>query len=211
MTKAKEEKTKKKIKLLWVSDGPTVGTGFGRVGYEIITRLLKTGRYEIVCLATNDRGEYHPMRGMKDLIIEPLPYISEDPYGQRKLPEILQKYNPDIVFSLNDIWVWTADERHRDQLHWFLKHLRKYKPYIPWVGYYCVDGRPWAPLWTDIVNNMTFGVVYSDYGYNVMTETPNMDMNKIRKIYHGSSCDKFFPLPKEKTLAKKNCPRPLTT
>lgn len=157
-------------------------------------------------MATNDRGDHHPMRGMygDDLIIEPLPYIAEDPYGLHKMPEMLRKYNPDLVFGLNDIWVWTGDDRHPELDNWFLRHLKEYKPYIPWVGYFPVDGRLWDQKWVNLINNMTYAAVFSDYGYKVLSETDNVNMSKVNTIYHGHDTQHFFPISEaERMKAKK--------
>ena len=57
------------------TDSPCVNTGFGRVCRNLVERWVKTGKYQIVCMGTNDRAEDHPLRHMygSDLIIEPLP------------------------------------------------------------------------------------------------------------------------------------------
>lgn len=188
----------KKPVILVHTDSPQVSTGFGRVCYNLVTRWLQTGKYRIVVLGMNDRGEYHPLRqAHPDLIIEPLPYLSEDPYGVQRLPEILRKYEPDIVFALNDIWVWSGDQRHPQLLNWYKNTLNGYKPYLPWVGYFAVDGRPWEKLWVDLVNNMTYAVVFSDYGEKVLKETDDINLSKLRKIYHGHDTQNFYPVPKE--------------
>jgi glycosyltransferase involved in cell wall biosynthesis len=187
----------RKIKLFWATDSPVVGTGFGRVSYELITRLLKTGRYEIHVMGTNDRGEPHELRGMKDLFIYPLTNVEGDPYGAIEMPYIIRKVNPDLIFSLNDVWVWTGDERNPESNKWFERHLKGFKPYIPWVGYFPVDGRPWEQKWVDQINEMSYAVTFSDYGYETLMNTPGVDKEKTKLIHHGASVDKFFPLPKD--------------
>lgn len=189
---------KKKPTILVCTDSPVVSTGFGRVCNNLITRWLNTGKYRIVVMGTNDRAEYHPMRGAHpDLIIEPLPYIGEDPYGLHKMPEILEKYQPDLIFSLNDIWVWTGDDRHPQMLNWFYKHIKKQKPYIPWIGYFPVDGRPWERRWVDLVNTMTYAVSFCDYAGKVLKETPGVDQEKVKVIYHGHDAENFYPCEQE--------------
>lgn len=191
----------KKATILVHTDTPVASTGFGRVCYSLVTRWLMTNKYRIVVLGMNDRGEHHPLRNAHpDLIIEPLPYLSEDPYGMQRLPEILRKYEPDIVFSLNDIFVLSGDQRHPQMLNWYKRTLDAYKPFMPWVGYFAVDGRPWEKLWVDMANSMTYAVVFSDYGIKVLEETEGVDMSKVRKIYHGHDTQNFYPVPKEESL-----------
>ena len=187
----------KKIRILWCTDSPCVETGFGRVSSQLILRLLKTGRYEIHVMGTNDLGEPHPLRGHPDLHIYPLVDIMQDPYGVRKFPELLRRVNPDLVFALNDIWVWTGDEKHPGMDHWMFRAIKEFKPFIPCVIYFAVDGRPWEQRWIDAINMSTRSVVFTKYGMKVLKETPGVDMSKVRLIYHGAAIDKFFPLPKE--------------
>ena len=182
--------------IFWATDSPCVNTGFGRVSYEVITRLLKTGKYEIHVMGTNDRGEPHPLRGIKGLFIYPLANIEQDPYGFQEMPHLLNKIQPDLIFALNDVWVWTGDERQTQLQNWFLKHVKNYGN-APWIGYFPVDGRPWEKRWADLVNGMAYGVTFSDYGYRVLQETEWIDKDKVKLIYHGASVDKFFPLDQE--------------
>lgn len=187
----------KKPVILVCTDSPVVSTGFGRVCYNLVKRWADTDKYTIVCMGTNDRGKAHPFRNYKNVIIEPLPYIGEDPYGREAMPELLQKYQPDLVFGLNDLWVWTADERMPHMQDWFFKHLKGYKPYIPFIGYFPVDGRPWEQKWVKALNNMAFAATFTDYGYKVLSETPNVNMSKVNKVYHGHSHEDFYPITKE--------------
>lgn len=195
---------KKKATILVCTDGPSVTTGFGKVCFNLITRWLATGKYRIVVMATNDRGEYHPIKhSSPDLIVEPLPYMAEDPYGLHRMPDLLRKYNPDLVFSLNDIWVWTGDERTPQMENWFYKHLKGFKPYIPWIGYFPVDGRLWDPKWVELLNNMTEAACFTDYGLKTLKETPGVDLSKLHVIYHGHDTQNFFPLSKEEKIAQR--------
>ena len=146
-------------------------------------------------MGTNDRAEYNPLRQLSpDLIIEPLPYIGEDPYGLQRMPELLNKYKPDLIFSLNDIWVKTGDERHPNLDNWFYRHIKGHKPYVPWIGYFPVDGRLWDQKWVNLLNEMTYACTFSDYGYKVLSETPNVKMEKVRAVYHGHDHENFFPI-----------------
>jgi glycosyltransferase involved in cell wall biosynthesis/ADP-heptose:LPS heptosyltransferase len=191
---------KSKPTILVCTDSPVVNTGFGKVCRNLVVRWVETGKYNIVCMGTNDRAEHSYLRGMVDkgLIIEPLPDIPGDPYGMHRMPELLEKYQPDLVFSLNDIWVWTGDERHPQMDNWFYKHLKAYRPYVPWVGYFPVDGRLWDQKWVDMANKMDYATTFTDYGFKVLNETPGIDTDKVRAIYHGHDTQNMFPVSDEK-------------
>lgn len=196
MSQEKKDKTKK-YKILWCTDSPCVNTGFGRVSQELITRLLETGKYEIHVMGTNDKGDPHPMRDVEGLHIYPLTNFVEDPYGFREFPKILKAVKPDLVFALNDIWVWTGDEKRPEMNDWFVKSMKTYRPYVPWVAYFAVDGKPWDQNWVKMSNDMTKVVCMADWGYEVLSETPGVNMEKVEVIPHGASVDKFYPLPEE--------------
>lgn len=193
--------------ILVVGEGPHLATGFAKVTREVITRWLATGKYRIVVMATNDRGDYHPMKSVSpDLIIEPLPYIMEDPYGVAKFPELLRKYDPDLVWALQDIWVFTGDERTPGMDQWLFKACKAYKPYLPVIIYFPVDGEPWDPKWIELVNNVDHAATFTDWGFKVLNErTPGINKAKIHKIHHGHDNTNFFPFPEnEKEEIRKN-------
>jgi len=198
------ENIAKKFTILVCTDGPQITTGFGRVCYELVTKWLETGKYRIVCMAMNDRGDYHPLRQLsKDLIIEPLPFIEQDAYGIGKFPELLRKYDPDIVFALNDLWVLTGDERTPNMDHWMFKSIKSYKPYLPLVVYFPVDGHPWDQKWVAATNYMDYAVTFTDYGKKILERTPGINKNKIKTIYHGHSSDIFFPISEKEKLEQR--------
>lgn len=194
--------TKEKATILIVTDSPVVNTGFGRVCNELTSRWLKTGKYKIVCLGINDRGDFHPLRQTSpDLIIEPLPLIEQDPYGMQKFPEILRKYNPDLVIALNDIWVLTGDERNPNMDHWMYRQLKEYKPYVPWIVYFPVDGVPWDQKWVEATNQMDYAVTFTDWGKSQLLKTPGINPNKIKTIYHGHDTTHFFKISDEERMS----------
>lgn len=195
---------KKKFTIMVCTDGPHVTTGFGRVCNELVMRWLETGKYKIVCMAMNDRGEFHPLRQYsQDLIIEPLPFIEQDAYGLQRFPELLRKYDPDIVFALNDLWVLTGDERTTNMDHWMYKAIKSYKPYLPFVVYFPVDGHPWDQKWVAATSYMDYAVTFTDYGKKILNRTPGINKDKVRTIYHGHSSDKFFPISEREKLEQR--------
>lgn len=188
---------KRKTVIFVMTDSPAVNTGFGKVCRENVLRWAATGKYTIVCMGTNDRGEWDEIRRHPDIIIEPLPFINEDPYGMHRMPALLNKYQPDIIWGLNDIWVWTGDERSPNMDHWLLKHIKGHKPYVPLITYFPVDGNMWDQKWVQVVNASDFACPFTDYGQHILSHTNNVDMNRVRPVYHGHDHENFFPVPEE--------------
>lgn len=184
----------KKIKVLWYGDSPTVQTGFGRVARELLTRLKKTGKYEISVLGLNDRGEPSPYR--EEFDIYPCPDLEHDPYGMRMLPHVLVKTNPDVLLTLNDIWLYTGFPENGN-VNWFRNMIKEVKSNLPIVCYFTIDGKPNAPEWDEFIEWVTVPVVMSDYGEQTVLETARNVEDHLMKAYHGSSVEYFYPLPEE--------------
>jgi len=191
----------KKIKVLWYGDTPAVQTGFGRVARELLNRLRETGKYEIVCLGLNDRGEPHPIREKFKII--PCPDLKEDPYGFRMLGQVINMENPDILLTLNDIWVYTGFEENGNK-DWFRQTIQNTKANLPVVCYFTIDGKPNAPEWDEFIRWVTVPVVMSDYGEQTVLETaPDVEEN-LMKAYHGSGVEYFKPVEDEaRSVARK--------
>jgi glycosyltransferase involved in cell wall biosynthesis len=186
--KRKKKRTEKKIVLLYHGDSPKVNTGFGVVAREILSRLYKTGRYEIHSVGINDKGDPPRDPIVAKMMHYPLPDLREDPYGIEKLPEVARQIQPDILFTLNDIWV--LDGFHsRNTKDWFMRALHKYMPNVPWVFYFPVDSRPWTLEWAQLAYSADATVVYSSYAKEVLAElAPQKEPYFIR---HGVSLDRF--------------------
>jgi len=187
-------KDKPKIKLLYHGDSPKVNTGFGVVAREILGRLYKTGKYEIFCLGINDRGDTSSNFEAPGIHHFALPDLHNDPYGIHRMPEVLQKVRPDVIFTLNDVWVLFGSERNRTK-HWFIKTIKQHCPHTPWIFYFPIDSRPWTKEWTDLAYSADKTVVYSKYATDVLKEIyPNKSPVFIP---HGVSFDRFKILDKD--------------
>lgn len=181
-----------KITILWYGDSPAVRTGFGRVSYEFLKRLHATGKYIIYALGINDKGDDCPIKRLPNFTVIPCPDLQNDPYGIRQLPQVLQQVQPDIVISLNDIWVWIGDERYGQRDHWLWRNMRQHSPKSRWIGYFPIDGRPLDEEWIQMMHMMHKAITYSKYGVQVIKDqSPDMD---IRRIYHGVDCETFKPV-----------------
>ena len=112
----------KLITVLWYGDSPAVNTGFGIVSQNLTMGLWQTGKYRIVAVGINDRGQEHPIKKLPNYHVVPIPDLRNDPYGYQVLPQALQQYKPDIIIVLNDIWLISGDPA-RGNFGWFEKTL----------------------------------------------------------------------------------------
>ena len=92
------------MKILWCGAFPDTQCGYGRVTYE----LLKRTKHEIIIFGIYPRSRNHLLRKKyveKHFIIENAVDEIEEDFGIKKLPLVIKKYNPDIIFMYNDPWV----------------------------------------------------------------------------------------------------------
>jgi len=117
-------------KILYCGDC-AVQTGFGRVAENILPVLAK--EHEIVVLAVNYWGDPHEM----PFRLYPAMPGGNDPFGSHRLPEILHKEKPDLVFAVNDIWIlnnlWAVAKPHQEELG------------FKWYGYFPTDSYGFFP------------------------------------------------------------------
>lgn len=117
----------KKIKVLTLSDHPLSPSGVGTQTKYFIESLLKTGRYQFVCLGGAVRHHnYQPIKVEpwgEDWKIFPI-----DGYGTPEMiRSVLQKEKPDILWFMTDPrfyeWLWEMENEVRAQVPMVYYHV----------------------------------------------------------------------------------------
>jgi glycosyltransferase involved in cell wall biosynthesis len=170
---------KNRVKILWMSDPPTFFTGFGTVTKEILTRLMRTDKYQIACLGWGYNGwPYDRQEIPFDIYPSYNPNLNRD-----TLLKVLEEYQPNILITLGDIWMveWIVDLPNR------LKF--KFLPYFP------IDGEPLYPPWSKFIRDADVPVTYSKFAQRLVQKTlPDVTPELI---YHGVDTHVFHPIKKE--------------
>lgn len=162
-------------KVLMLGDAG-VSTGFGVVINNVGNRLASVHGHEVHVLAARYRGDPHgmPMHLWRADADDPL-----DTYGKKRIVEILQKVEPDVVFMLNDPHVICrllfANEFDPQQA------LRRYRPVI---SYFTVDGEN-LPEAFKVFSRYSKPVAMSRHG---QSQVRGSDL-----VYHGVDTDTFRP------------------
>jgi len=126
----------KKIKILMISDHPLSPSGVGTQTKYVCEALLKTGRYQILCLGGaikhNDYKPVHVEPYGEDFVIMPV-----DGYGTHQIiRSVLSTKRPDILWFMTDPrfygWLWEIEDEIR--------------AHIPMVYYHVWDNYPF-PLY----------------------------------------------------------------
>jgi glycosyltransferase involved in cell wall biosynthesis len=183
-----EKEGKKKIRLVFYGDAPSVATGFGKVSSNILPVLHNSGDYEIYCFGVNYMGVPHPFPFQ---IYPMLPNPQGDPYGREKIKQILPQMEFDIAFFLQDSFI--LKDIIPDVIQEMKRRGRKFRTLV----YYPIDGVP-DKEWIQAMAACDQCVTYTNYGLKQSTNRwPDIN-NKLSVIPHGISMKEFFPHPPER-------------
>ena len=117
----------KKIKILTLSDHPLSPSGVGTQTKYFIEALLKTGRYQFICLGgAMKHNDYNPQQiepWNEDWRIFPI-----DGYGSHELlRSVLQKERPDVLWFMTDPrfygWLWEIENEIRANVPMVYYHV----------------------------------------------------------------------------------------
>jgi glycosyltransferase involved in cell wall biosynthesis len=180
---------RKKTKILWCGDIVAM-TGFARVTENVINRLKDD--FEIVVLGHNYWGD--PCEQQKDFKIYPSSNrFQTAPFGEQRIREIVEREQPDIVFTINDMWIINTQYQQIQDLH----KQGKFK----FVGYAPMDSYGWIGCLADTANDWDAIISYTEFGAHEFVK------GGIRKpiavIPHGVTPGQFYPKD------KKECRREL--
>jgi glycosyltransferase involved in cell wall biosynthesis len=219
MSKRKLSKTTgKKIKVLAYADSPTSATGFSTVSRNIFEALYKTGRYEIDILGINYWGDPHnfPYK------IWPAGINNDrDPYGRKKVANMIQQMEYDILFFLQDTFIL-------DFMPPLISKLKDSGKKFKSIVYYPIDGFP-KEQWIKNVSCADYMVAYTKFGADLSKlvysgckdplviphganvsdykPLPKEDIAKFRKMYFGHHHDKFIVTNINRNQHRKDIPR----
>ena len=136
--------TKKKI--LVISDHPLSPSGVGTQTKYMIEALLKTGRYQFVCLGgAIKHKDYNPVKVGQwgdDWIIYPV-----DGYGTHEIiRSLLQKERPDALWFMTDPrfyeWLWEIENEIRANVPMIYYHVWDNKPHPHFnAKFYCSNDK----------------------------------------------------------------------
>lgn len=178
----------KRTKILWCGDIVAM-TGFARVTENVISRLKDD--FDIVVLGNNFWGDPNPLQ--KDFKIYPSSNrFQTAPFGEQRIREIVEREQPDIVFTINDMWIINTQYQQIQDLH----KQGKFK----FVGYAPMDSYGWIGCLADTANDWDAVISYTEFGAHEFVK------GGIRKpiavIPHGVTPGQFYPSDKKEARRK---------
>ena len=170
----------KKTKILTLSDHPLSPSGVGTQTRYMIEALLKTGRYEFVCLGgAMKHADYTPTRVQpwgEDWRVYPV-----DGYGNHEMiRSFLAKERPDVLWFMTDPrfygWLWEIENEVRC--------------HIPMVYYHVWDNFP-APSFNGIFYRSTDEVICISKVTHEILKTVSPDVPS-RYLPHAVNSEVFY-------------------
>ena len=178
----------KKAKLLWCGDIVAM-TGFSRVTENVISRLKDD--FEIVVLGNNWWGDQTPLQEEYKM------YPSSNrhqtaPFGEQRIREIVEREQPDVVFTINDMWIINEQYRQIQDLH----KQGKFK----FVGYAPMDSYGWIGCLDETANDWDAIISYTEFGAHEFVK--GGIYKPIAVIPHGVTPGQFYPMDRNECRRK---------
>lgn len=163
------------MKIVYMSDSPTIPTGYGRVGKVLCQSFIDAG-HQVEVIGWGYDGSPHNL---------PYKIISCDTQQERFGEDILANYirteKPDILFTLGDPWMTE-----------FVPQMEE-RNAVTWISYFPIDGYPIPTPWHSWIKNCDVPIVFSKFAQNLIEQQIG---RKVSLIYHGVDTETFKPLDK---------------
>lgn len=169
-------------RILWMSDSPTLHTGFGLVTRELLSRL--GAHHEVASLGWGYDGWPYD-QGVMPWPIYP---SSVQSLGQDSVERALGEFSPDLLVGFGDPWM----------LEWLHRIPRENR--FRFLLYFPLDGFPLHPAWANTIAEADVAVACSEFARSVVREA--LPERPLRVILHGVDTKVFHPLDREKVRAR---------
>jgi len=173
------------------SEASFINSGFGKYAYEFLSRLHKTGKYDIAEFASygfvNDpRDKNIDWTYYANAVRENDPryqeYMSrtDNQFGRWRFEKVLLDFKPDVVCDVRDYWM----------THY--QPISPLRPYFHHVLMPTVDSAPQQEEWIDTFLSADAVFTYSDWGAEVLKNQSNNKINYIDTTTPGVNLDIFY-------------------
>lgn len=191
----------RKPKILWVGEATFLNTGYAVYGKEVLSRLHKTGKYEIAelaCYGEIDNPQRYDVPWKYYSNLPPTnpsdPNFSHEEmntyntqqtyqFGEWRFDEVCLDFQPDIVIDIRDWWMF--------------EHIGRsaFREYFKWIIMPTVDSAPQQEQYLDTFIDADYVFTYSEYGKRVLLEESAGRVNFCGVAPPGVSFDMFKPVP----------------
>lgn len=170
------------MKMLVLTDSPTLATGYGRVASALLPEFAKAG-IVLTVVGRGFRGEEHSFP------FEIVGHEPSDPLAAEPTQRLIREWKPDLVFTIGDIWMvdFLPQVAGRDGFRW--------------LAYFSLDGGPVPLPWQDTIRDMDHPVVFSRFGRDLVVPVAG---RPIAFVPHGVDSTVFAPLEGKTEIQARN-------
>ena len=191
----------RKKRILFLGEASYIATGFGTYWNEVISRLHKTGEFEIAEQGSYAKDNDPKIQKVpwKFYPVQPAPDDKEgmkafgskrtNQFGEWRFAQVCLDFKPDIVVAIRDDWM---DE-------FVLRSPLRNKFKFIWMP--TIDGIPQKQDWLDHYKQCDKVLTYSRWGYGVLEKDGRPGTNLITVASPGVDTDVFKP-PEDKRAHK---------
>ena len=188
------------------SEASFMKSGFGIYANQILSRLHKTGKYEIAEFAsygfTNDPRDVdihwaYYANAVRDNDARAKEYGSrpDNQFGRWRFEKVLIDFKPDVVIDVRDYWM-TA-----------YQGVSPLRQYFHWILMPTVDSAPQQEDWIDTFLSADAIFTYSDWGAEVLKKQSSNKINYIDTTSPGVDLESFKILDQKTIRQKYNIPQ----
>ena len=198
-----------KKRILLVSEFSLLNTGFSVMAYDVLSRLHKSGKYEVAELASyvsDDDPRINqlpwkvypviPSQSKKDEMERFQREYQTAQFGSIRFESAVNHFKPDIVFSYRDYW---HDE--------FITKSPS-RPYYTYIWSACIDSEPPRDEWMATFSTVDLLTSYTQWGLNVLRKYGGGKLN-VSDIdtMPGVDIDVFKPMDKAAVREEYGLPK----
>lgn len=192
-----------KKRIMFLSNFCLANSGFGKYQKNLLSRLYKTGKYELAELAAGvseiDLGNGSPNLDISKLpwkVYPVLPKNNEEmhrfnnsgdenlkrafAYGLFRFDEAVLDFKPDIVVCHEDIWAWAG----------WLKNTKTYGKFVP-VAFHPLDAEPLSEEFTTFLKDFKYIYTYGKWSQGIGVKA-NLPQTQIATL--GVDINVFKPI-----------------
>lgn len=179
-------------KILWYGDACS-NTGFGRVTHSVLEHLSKD--HEVSVLGINYNGDPHSY----PYPIYPASTLNcHDRFGFPRVPEVIDKVQPDVVICLNDIWIINQ--------FWERAQFSKQKHNFKFIAYFPIDSERYFPDMLSNIPHWDLAITFTvPSAQRVLAH--EIRAEKLGVLPHGVDVGRFFPMDKHEARERLGLPQ----
>jgi glycosyltransferase involved in cell wall biosynthesis len=186
----------RKKRILMVGEHHIAKSGFGLYTREILSRLHKSGKYEIAelsCFNDGSNSKKVPWRvypNAKVINQDETKLYNTDPnnvFGKWRFDQVVLDFKPDIVFDIRDPWMLEYQS------------ISLLRPYFHWIIAPTVDSIPQQMSWLQTFSQADIVLAHTDWAVDYLKRSRNT-MNAVTSVSDSVDTDVFRPINFSATL-----------